>query len=111
MTYVAYTVRRTSASRADLVGFWRWVKARDAWFYKELPMVKRVRRYTTAVGDISTVEIWQEFEDLRAYAAYTEKVADLRRDPEWERRRVEQELRWEFLGNRILSDAPLPAAS
>jgi len=111
VTYVVYTVRLTSASRADLVGFWRWVKARDAWFYKELPMVKSVRRYVTAVGDISTVEIWQEFEDLRAYAAYTEKVAELRRDPEWERRRVEQEQRWEFLGDRILSDAPLPSAS
>ena len=108
MTYLVYTVRLTSASRADLPAFWKWVKERDAWFYKELPMIKRVRRYATAVGDINTVEIWQEFEDLRGYAAYTDKVAQLRSDPEWERRRVEQEARWEFLGNRVLTDAPLP---
>lgn len=111
MTYLVYTVRMTSASRADPVGFWRWVKERDAWFYKELPMVKRVRRYATSVGDISTVEVWQEFEDLRGYAAYVDKVGELRRDPAWEGRRVEQEQRWEFLGSRILSDAPLPAGS
>lgn len=110
MTYLVYTVRLTSVSRADLPGFWSWVRARDEWFYKELPMVKKVRRYATVVGDISTVEIWQEFEDLRGYAAYVEKVAELRRDPEWERRRVEQEERWEFLGSRVLTDAPLPAA-
>src|SRR2546425_13346097 len=54
VTYVVYTERVTSASRADLDGFWRWVKARDAWFYKERPMVKRVRRYATAGGGIST---------------------------------------------------------
>ena len=110
MTYLVYTVRLTSASRADLPGFWSWVRARDGWFYKELPMVKQVRRYATVVGDISTVEIWQEFEDLRGYAAYVDKVAELRRDPEWERRRVEQEQRWEFLGSRVLTDAPLSAA-
>lgn len=108
--YLVYTVRLTSASRADLPGFWSWVRARDGWFYKELPMVKKVRRYATVVGDISTVEIWQEFEDLRGYAAYVDKVAELRRDPEWERRRVEQEQRWEFLGSRVLTDAPLSAA-
>ena len=108
MTYLVYTVRLTSASRADLPGFWKWVKERDAWFYKELPMIKKVRRYTTAVGDINTVEIWQEFEDLRGYAAYVDTVAQLRSDPAWEKRRVEQEARWEFLGNRVLTDAPLP---
>jgi len=110
VTYLVYTVRLTSASRADLAGFWSWVSAREAWFYAQLPMVKGVRRYSTVVGDISTVEIWQEFEDLRAYAAYTAKVAELRRDPEWERRRVEQEERWEFLSSRVLADAPLPLA-
>ena len=109
MTYLVYTVRLTSASRADLPGFWKWVTARDKWFYKDLPMVKKVRRYTTTIGDISTVEIWQEFEDLRGYAAYVDKVTQLRSDPEWEKRRVEQEARWEFLGNRVLADAPLSA--
>lgn len=109
MTYLVYTVRMTSAARRDLGAFWRWVKERDSWFYKDLPMVKRVRRYVTGVGDINTVEIWQEFEDLRAYAAYVEKVAELRHDPQWEKRRVEQEQYWEFLGNRVLSDAPLPS--
>jgi len=83
VTYVVYTVRLTSASRADLVGFWRWVKARDAWFYKELPMVKSVRRYVTAVGDISTVEIWQEFEDLRAYVYRSAHAEVLRQRREW----------------------------
>ena len=110
MTYLVYTVRLTSASRADLVAFWSWVKELDAWFYKELPMVKRVRRYSTAVGDINNMEIWQEFDDLRSYAAYVDKVAELRKDPAWEARRVEQEARWEFLGSRVLADAPVPAA-
>src|SRR5256712_10929724 len=73
VTYVVYTVRLTSASRADLVGFWRWVKARDAWFYKELPMVKSVRRYVTAVGGISTGGIWAGVEGPRAGAAHTGK--------------------------------------
>jgi len=108
MMYVVYRTHLTPEARADLPRFWRWVHEREPWFYRDFTTIKWVRRYVTVVGPSYTVETWQAFEDMAAYAEYLRQVAQHKADPEWERRRVEQDRYWEFLDNRILTDAPLP---
>jgi len=105
--YLVYRMKLTARSRANLAAFWGWAKAREAWFYKDLPMVKSVRWYQSVVGDVYTLENWAAFEDIEGFGAYRRKLAELRRNAAWERKRVTQDRYWEFLDTRLFSDTPL----
>jgi hypothetical protein len=108
MIYLVFRTQISEQGRQDLEWLWRWVKAREPWFYAELPMVRGVKRYVTRVGPSYTVETWLAFDDMHGYADYLAKLAELRSDPDWERRRTEQERYWTFLDSRIMADAPIP---
>ena len=62
MIYLVYRMKLTAKSRADLAAFWGWAKAREAWFYKDLPMVKSVHWYQSVIGDVYTLENWAAFD-------------------------------------------------
>ena len=108
MIYLVYRMKLTAKSRADLGAFWGWAKAREAWFYKDLPMVKSVHWYQSVIGDVYTLENWAAFDDIEAFGAYRRRLSELRSDAAWERKRVTQDRYWEFLDTRLFSDTPLP---
>lgn len=108
MIYLVYRMKLTAKSRADLAAFWGWAKAREAWFYKDLPMVKSVHWYQSVIGDVYTLENWAAFDDIEAFGAYRRRLSELRSDAAWERKRVTQDRYWEFLDTRLFSDTPLP---
>ena len=107
MIYLVYRMKLTAKSRGNLAAFWGWAKAREAWFYKDLPMVKSVRWYQSVIGDVYTLENWAAFDDIEGFGAYRRKLAELRSDAAWERKRVTQARYWEFLDTRLFSDTPL----
>jgi hypothetical protein len=109
MVYLVYRTHLLPEARADLPAFWAWLGAREKWFYRDFASVKSVRRYSTVVGPSYTVETWLAFESMSGYAEYVRQVGEHRQDPEWERRRVEQDRYWEFLDSRLLADAPVAA--
>lgn len=113
MIYLVYRMKLTHESRSDLAAFWRWAKAREAWFYEDLPMVRSVHWYQSVIGDVYTLENWAAFDDVEGFGAYRRTITELRKDRAWERKRVTQDRYWEFLDTRLFSDTPLagrPAA-
>ena len=108
MIYLVYRMKLTASSRQDIAAFWRWATAREEWFYKDLEMVRSVRWYQSVIGDVYLLENWAAFDDIEGFGAYRRKVAELRSDPAWERKRVTQERYWEFLDTRLFTDTPLP---
>ena len=107
MIYLVYRMKLTARSRANLAAFWGWAKVREAWFYKDLPMVKSVHWYQSVIGDVYTLENWAAFDDIEAFGAYRRRLSELRSDAAWERKRVTQDRYWEFLDTRLFSDTPM----
>jgi hypothetical protein len=76
------------------------------WFYRDLPMVKGVRWFTTVIGESYVLECWAAFEDEAGWGAYRSGLASLKRDADWESRRTSQGEWWTFLDSRIVGDVP-----
>ena len=114
MIYLVYRMKLTAHAQRDVAAFWKWATAREEWFYRGLPMVRSVRWYQSVVGGVYELENWAGFDDIEGFALYRRKVAELRSDPGWEKRRVTQDRWWEFLDTRLFTDTPLagrPAVS
>lgn len=106
MIYLVSRMKLSEKARRDMTGFWSWIEARERWFYRDLPMVKGVRWYLTAVGELYTLECWSAFEDEFGYAAYRKAMSGLKSDAGWEAQRVSQDDWWHFLDSRLMSDLP-----
>lgn len=112
MLHLVYVMRPTIKARADLPAFWKWVREREAWFYDRIEEARDPRWLVRTVGsDVHALEHSISFSDEAAWGAYRKEVHRRAQDPEWERRRVEQNQWWEILEARLLNDAPLPPAS
>ncbi|GGT16902.1 hypothetical protein ACFFV7_41360 [Nonomuraea spiralis] len=108
MIYLVYRMRLTETARRDMKAFWAWLEQRERFFYRDLPMVKEVRWYYSAVGEVYVLENWAAFDDEAAWGAYRAALGGLKADPEWESERVSQETWWDFLDTRIVTDPPVP---
>lgn len=109
MVYLVYRMRLTPSAQRDIHGFWHWLEQREKWFYRELPMVKAVRWFTTVIGDLYTVECWAAFDSESDYVQYRGRLATLKADEHWEHTRVSQTEWWEFLDSRLVADVPCVA--
>ncbi|KML62345.1 hypothetical protein VL15_03755 [Burkholderia cepacia] len=109
MLHLVYTMQPTLNARRNLTAFWQWVKQREAWFYDGLDMAMNPQWRVQTIGPrVHALEHSISFADEAAWGTYRRAVAQRSRDPEWERRRVEQDEWWELIDARILTDAPLP---
>ncbi|WP_050436227.1 hypothetical protein [Chondromyces crocatus] len=109
MIHLVYVFKPTVKARANVAEFWDWVRARDLWFYDGLDMAHDPRWYVRTIGpEVHALEHSISFEDEAAWGTYRAAVALRSKEPDWERRRTEQEQWWEILEARILSDAPVP---
>lgn len=112
MLHLVYVMRPTIKARGDLRAFWCWVREREDWFYDGLEMAHDPRWLVRTIGtEAHSLEHSVSFADEAAWGAYRKEVHRRSQDPEWERRRVEQDLWWEILEARLLNDAPLPPKS
>jgi len=112
MLHLVYVMRPTIKARGDSRAFWRWVREREDWFYAGLEMAHDPRWLVRTIGtEAHSLEHSVSFADEAAWGAYRQEVHRRSQDPEWERRRVEQDLWWEILEARLLNDAPLPPKS
>ena len=86
MIYLVFRTQINEQGRQDLEGLWRWVKAREPWFYTELPMVRGVKRYVTRVGPSYTVETGLTQDPIApregGFFAYFHRMAELRAELE-----------------------------
>ncbi|MFO0512766.1 MAG: hypothetical protein ACK51K_19125 [Gammaproteobacteria bacterium] len=106
MIHLVYRMRLTARAQQDMKGFWAWLEERERWFYRDLPMVKGVRWFTTVIGESYVLECWAAFEDEAGWGAYRSGLASLKRDADWESRRTSQGEWWTFLDSRIVGDVP-----
>jgi len=106
MIYLVYRMRLTPRAREDMAGFWRWLEQRERWFYRELPMVRGVRWFTTVIGEVYTLECWAAFESESEYGRYRASLATLKSDADWEQTRVGQGEWWDFIDSRLVADVP-----
>lgn len=112
MIHLVYTMRLTRKARHDVAAFWRWVHDRETWFYEGLDMVRQTRTVQCLIGhDVYSIEHWVSFDDEAAWGRYRQAVRDQCADPEWERRRVEQDDWWHIVQARIMTDPPRPRVS
>ncbi|THJ46003.1 hypothetical protein E9536_40365 [Burkholderia sp. LS-044] len=108
MLHLVYILRPTSHARLNINAFWSWVSDRESWFYAGLEMAHDPRWYVRTIGaDVHSLEHIISFSDEAAWGAYRTEISVRSQDAAWERRRVEQELWWEILDARILTDAPI----
>lgn len=111
MIYLVYRMKLTPRAQHDIAAFWKWAKAREEWFYRELPMVRSLHWYQSVIGGVYELESWAGFDDIEGFAQYRRKVAELRARPAWEKRRVTQGEWWEFIDTRMFTDTPVPGRS
>jgi len=109
MIYLVYRMQLAPRAQRDMAGFWNWLEERERWFYRDLPMVKGVRWFSTVIGQIYTLESWAAFESEADYGAYRAALAKLKKNAEWEAERVSQGEWWIFLESRLMSDVPCQA--
>ena len=108
MIHLTYTFRPTAKARSDLSQFWSWTKDREGWFYGGLEMVLGTQWYVRTIGvDVHCIDHIVSFADEAAWGAYRTELSRRGRSPEWEARRVEQDLWFEILSASILSDPPV----
>ncbi|GII86113.1 hypothetical protein Ssi03_41030 [Sphaerisporangium siamense] len=107
MIYLVYRMKLGPRARRDMRGFWQWLEDRESWFYRDLPMVREVRWYYSAIGDVYVIENWAAFDDEAGWGAYRAALAGLKSDGDWETQRVSQDDWWEFLDTRIVTDLPV----
>lgn len=107
MIYLVYRMKLTGRARQDMKAFWHWLEDRETWFYRDLPMVKELRWYYSAVGDVYTLENWAAFENEAAWGEYRAALAGLKSDSAWESQRVSQDEWWDFLDTRMVTDLPV----
>lgn len=108
MIYLHYRMKLSPKARRDMAAFWDWLRKREEWFYRDLPMVKEVRWYYSVVGDVYVIENIAAFDDEAAFGAYRKALATLKADEGWESERVSQEEWWEFLDTKLTADPPVP---
>ncbi|MBC8953652.1 hypothetical protein [Xenorhabdus sp. PB62.4] len=107
MLHLMYLLKPTHKAHQDMDAFWRWVEQRDEWFYRSLTMAEERRWYIRTIGNnVHCLEHYVTFADEAAWGQYRQAVSKLCKDPEWEKIRIEQDLWWEILNSRLLSDAP-----
>jgi hypothetical protein len=106
--YFVYKMHLAPRARQNLKAFWAWLAEREQWFYADLPMVKDVRWYYSVVGDVYMLECWSAFDDEAAFGDYRNKLAELKKDEDWESTRTSQDEWWEFLESRLVTDPPVP---
>ncbi len=107
MLHLVYVMRPTAHARANLRAMWSWIHDRHGWFYGGLDMVKDVRWFVRTIGpEVHALEHFVSFEDEAAWGEYRRVLAVRAKDQEWEKRRVEQDLWWEILEAKILTDPP-----
>jgi hypothetical protein len=108
MLHLVYRFRLTREARGDLAAFWEWARQREAWFYADMDMVEDTRWFICTIGpEVHTLEHFVTFADETAWGHYRREVARRAENPEWERRRVEQDAWWELLDARLLNDTPI----
>lgn len=107
MLHLVYVLRPSAHARGDLRAFWEWIRCRQTWFYEGLDMVKDLRWFVRTIGvDVHALEHFVTFDDEAAWGAYRRALAARAQDPVWEQRRVEQDVWFDILEARILTDPP-----
>jgi hypothetical protein len=109
MLHLHYRIKLTKAAEDDPAAFWAWALEREKWFFEGLDTVSGTRWYVRTVGeDVHAIEHIVTFADAAAWGDYRAQVAQLSKNPEWERRRVEQGHWWKLQDAALLSDPPVP---
>ncbi len=105
MLYLVYLLRPTEKARLQPKAFKEWVRNREDWFYRGMEMASSPRWYVRTIGEhVHAIEHSVAFEDEAQWGRYRAALSERAKDPEWERRRCEQEQWWEILEARLLND-------
>jgi uncharacterized protein YhbP (UPF0306 family) len=111
MLHLVYRFRLKQKATSNTAGFWQWVRERQPWFYGGLDMVIGTKWYVVTIGpDVHAVEHHVTFADEAAWGAYRKELSRRSHNPEWEKRRIDQDEWWDMLDARLLTDAPVENA-
>ncbi|MFG6178780.1 hypothetical protein ACGTN6_16210 [Halomonas sp. THAF12] len=105
MLHLVYTLQLTEHARTHNKEFWEWLHSRQSWFYDGLDMIQAPRWFMHVIGqNVHCLEHSVAFDDEAAWGAYRKAISQRSKDPEWEKRRIEQEKWWEIIDSRLMND-------
>lgn len=108
MLHLVYLFKLKKKALQDQKEFKRWLKSRQEWFYKDIDAAKNPCWYVITIGEpVHVLRHTISFDNEAAWGKYRAILHTRSRDPEWEKRRCEQEEWWEILESKLLNDYSL----
>lgn len=108
MLHLIYHLKLNRKARQNQKAFKCWLKDREEWFYKDIDCAKNPRWYVRTIdSDVHSLEHMISFDNEAAWGEYRQILQHRSVNPEWEKKRCEQEEWWEIQSARILNDYSL----